>query len=92
MNELPATYKTALKLWWAQTWRMWLFLIIGIIPLMILPIILQLLGLSQLVGATLGGVVGLSMGVFIFMFVIRRLMIKGFGRKYRLAIVEKENA
>lgn len=86
-NEVEANYSTALKLWWALIWRTVPLAMAGAFVIgLVLGIIVGVtgLGLSPIVS----GVFGLVWGAFASVWVIKRLMTKGFGN-YRLAILEK---
>ena len=99
-NEVKPGYGIALKLWWAMVWRTFpLIIVLGLLAGIVMGIVFGVLGAvmdfekEQVLETArfAGAFLGIFLGLFITAWVIRRLMIKGFGR-YCLAIVENENA
>lgn len=97
MREVEPTYLMALRFWWAWLWRQGLVLIPTLFLLiaattLILVIVGKAAGMSQeevsAIAGPMGFVLGLGVGCFAQLYIIRRLMTKGFGR-FRIAIVEK---
>lgn len=90
MNNDDFTWLGALSVFWALTWRT---LIIGVPLAMIIGGIIGFVGYTQGVEqdqiATYGGIVAQFIVIPVYVYVIRRLFTKGFG-KYRLQVVEKE--
>ena len=84
--EIP-TMKLAIKVWWAQFWRMVpLAFLGGAVVGLVVGLVSELLGIevSSHVSGVLGGVVGIVVGLKVILY----LMTKGFG-EYRLAVVRK---
>ena len=97
MREVEPTYFNALRLWWAWFWRQGLvlvpmFLVLVVSMTLILVVIGKSMGLGKeeisAIAGPMGFLLGLGVGMFAQLYIIRRLMTKGFGR-FRIAIVEK---
>lgn len=87
--EAEATYGTAAKVWWALTWRILPTAILG--SLIIGFVIGLISGAMQTdinAASVFAGILGFAFGLWVMLFMIRRLMTKGFGR-YRLAVMVK---
>jgi hypothetical protein len=95
--EAEPTYQTALKLWWAMVWRFVPVIVICIVVASIaIGVVSAMIGVAtgmekeqvQNMGAVAGFFVGLVLNVLVSIWLIRRLMTKGFGR-FRLAVMVK---
>lgn len=86
-GELEATYPLALKVWWAIVWRT---ISLGVLAGLALGFVFGIasavtgLMLPQYVHA----IIGLFGGMAACLWVLKRLMTKGFGN-YRLAVLEE---
>lgn len=90
MNNDDFTWLGALSVFWALTWRT----IIIALPLAVaagaaLGVYGHMQGWSPDKVATYGGIVGQIVVIPVYVYVIKRLFNKGFG-KYRLQVVDKE--
>jgi hypothetical protein len=90
MKNDEFTWLGAIRVFWALTWRT---LLIGV-PLavfigVIFGFVSAFIGIPQDKVGLYGGVIGQIIILPVYIFVIKRLFNKGFG-KYRLQVVEKE--
>lgn len=89
MTEQVPTLGIAAKAWWALTWRSLLCaVVVGTVWGFVIGIIASIAGWQQGGMTLLAGVGGFFLGAYVSIRIMRRLMIKGFGR-YRLSVVEK---
>lgn len=91
--EVQATYGNALRIWWAWFWRQMLLMIpLVLVTAFVVGFIVGMLfpagdGENSAAGF-MGGLIGVVVSLGVQIFVIHRLMNKGFGR-FRLALMEK---
>ncbi len=86
--EIP-TEKLALQIWWAMTWRIIPFALLGgMVVGLIIGLIAGIMKADPSSIEAPATLAGLLLGLFISVRVIMRLMTKGFG-EYRLAVVRK---
>lgn len=90
VDPQEVTWEMTITFWWAQMWRS--------IPLIVLASILagalyhfitEALNVDPTVKIWMGVGLGFYVGLLMTLWVVRRLLTKGFG-KYRLFMVEKE--
>lgn len=87
--EAEATYGTAARVWWAMTWRILPTAILGALIIgFVIGLISGAMNTDVNTAAAFSGIVGFAFGLWVMLFMIRRLMTKGFGR-YRLAVMVK---
>lgn len=89
MFEVEPTYRHVFQLWWAMLWRIIPLVMIGSFVLgFITAFISHIMDMDKNSMQTVSALVGGAWGLYVTLWVLRRLIIKGFG-KYRLSIVEK---
>lgn len=87
--EAEPTYETALKVWWALFWRIMPTAIAGAILIgFVIGLASGALNIDVNAASIFSGILGFVFGMWVILFMIRRLMVKGFGR-YRLAVMVK---
>ena len=87
--EAEATYGTAAKVWWALTWRIFPTALLGSLIIgFVIGLISGALKTDVNAASIFAGILGFAFGLWVMLFMIRRLMTKGFGR-YRLAVMVK---
>ena len=86
-TETP-TFTLALKVWWAWLWRAAILAIgISFAVGFVLGIIKTVLGLPEMF-LLVNLLAGFAIGFYFSVRVLRNMMVKGFGKKYRLAVVK----
>jgi len=91
MKEVEATFGKAAKAWWALTWRA---VLLALLSAFLVGVVFGIFETVLNVDTHSGGIVAINgtagavVGVYVSIWVMRRLMTKGFGR-FRLALVEK---
>lgn len=91
-KELPATWKTAIKLWWSLTWRGFLVALV-LVPLFtyIVGNILKVLEIGGKPAFAIIQFVPTILGIIILICVIRWILARG-TRGFRIILVEKEKS
>ncbi len=83
------TWKGAIIVFWALAWRFLIgALVVGFIVGLALGGVFSAMGVEKEVAMNRANITGQLLAIPIFIFVIKRLFTKGFG-KYRLSVVEK---
>lgn len=90
IHELESTMGLACRVWWAFTWRSVLLgLVCGALAGLVMGLITDILDFGKSPTLSMASsAAGLALGVCASIWVMRRLMVKGFGR-FRLVVVEK---
>ena len=90
--EVAPDMKTALKIWWALTWRaLLLTILVGFASGFILAVIFKIAGVAEEDAKDIIALINLPLGIYLGVKVLHRMMTHGFGR-YRLVIKLREAA
>ncbi len=89
MDHEEFTWKGALMVFWALTWRFFVILFpVAILIGLIFGAVSFFMGVEKDVAVARAGILGQIAAIPVYILVIKRLFSKGFG-KYRLAVLEK---
>jgi hypothetical protein len=84
--------KTALRVWWGLTWRaLLLTLAAGAVSGFLLGVIFGFAHVPDQLSKRIAALVNVPLGVYLGVWVVRRMMTHGFGR-YRLVVKLRESA
>ena len=84
-----ATFGLAAKIWWAFTWRA---VLLAVSVNFVIGFVLGFIGRAANINLLyISLVCGLCFGIYASIFILKRMMVKGFG-PYKLAVVRDDNA
>ncbi|MEZ5813611.1 MAG: hypothetical protein R3E13_02630 [Alphaproteobacteria bacterium] len=88
--EKEPSFIVALGVWWAWVWRaMLLALLAGFVAGFVFGFLRAVTGVEAL--SVIGPIIGGIGGVFVGIWILQRLMLKG-TKTWRLAVIEKQDA